>query len=92
MYGTIARLKVKPGALQAIKNMEMRKPEGFIRTIVYQMDKDASELMMVVLFKDKKSYFANANSPQQNEEYLALRSLLKADPDWFDGEIIYDTQ
>jgi len=91
MYGTIARIKVKPGALEVIKEMEQHRPVGMVRSFVYQMDKDANELMMVVLFKDKQSYFANANSPEQDKEYSKLRKFLTSDPEWNDGEIVYDS-
>jgi len=92
MYGTVARMKVKPGALQALKEMEERKPSGFIRSLVYQMDKDPNEILLVVLFRDKESYFANAESPAQHQEYLKVRAFLESDPEWSDGEVIYDFQ
>jgi hypothetical protein len=91
MYGTIAKMKTKPGLLEEIKKIEERKPRGFLRTIVYRMDKNPDELMLVVLFKDKESYIANANSPEQHEEYRVYRKLLQAEPEWYDGEVIYDT-
>jgi quinol monooxygenase YgiN len=92
MYGTIARMKVKPGVMEALKKMEERKPKGFVRSMVYRMDKKSDELMMVVVFKDKESYMANAKSPEMHEEYLKYRAFLTADPEWFDGEIILDTE
>ena len=90
MYGTVAQLKVKPGALEELIKSARRPRPGFIHTYVYQMDKDPNELMMVVIFKDKESYFANANSAEQDREYQALRKLLTADPNWHDGEIVFD--
>ncbi len=66
MYGTIARLKVKPGALPALKNMSedaRRRVAGYIGSFVYQMDKDPDEIYMVVLFNSKQEYFANARFP-----------------------------
>jgi quinol monooxygenase YgiN len=92
MYGTIARMKVKPGIMEELKKMEERKPRGFVRSMVYRLDKDPDELMMVVVFKDKESYFANANSPEMNGEYLKYRALLTEDPEWYDGEIVLDTE
>jgi quinol monooxygenase YgiN len=91
MYGTVAKFKAKKGALEALKQMEERTPSGFVRSIVYRLDKDPNEFILVVIFKDKESYFANAESPQQHEEYMRFRAQLKADPEWNDGEIVFDT-
>jgi hypothetical protein len=90
MYGTVAKLKVKLGALDEIRKMEMdRKPDGVMGSLVFQSDESDDELWMVAIFRDKASYFANADSPQQNAEYLRLRALLTADPEWHDGEIVF---
>ena len=58
---------------------------------MFQSDGDADELWMVAIFRDKESYFANADSPEQTEEFLRLRSLLSADPEWHDGEVVFST-
>jgi hypothetical protein len=90
MYGTIAKLKVKQGALDEIRKMEThRKPDGVVGSLVFQSDGDAGELWMVAIFRDKESYFANADSPEQNEDFLRLRALLSADPEWHDGEVVF---
>jgi quinol monooxygenase YgiN len=90
MYGTIAKMKVKKGALEEIRKMETgRKPDGVMGSLVFQSDGEADELWMVAIFRDKESYFANADSPEQGEEYQRLRALLSADPEWHDGEIVF---
>ena len=91
MYGTVARMQTKTGALQALRDMEMRKPKGFIRSFVYQMDRDPDEWLLVVMFESKDAYLANAGSTEQDEEYRRLRAQLKGDPQWNDGAIIFDT-
>jgi len=90
MYGTIARIKATPATLEAIRKFEQRTPPGFVRLFLYRMDADPNEMMLVVLFESKEAYLANASSPQQNQVYLALRKTLRADPEWHDGEVIYD--
>ena len=93
MYGTVARLRVKPGAEKQL--MEMSRDEssldipGFISQYVYRMDQDPNEYYLVVLFEDRQTYVANADSPEQNARYLEFRALLEADPEWHDGEIVY---
>ncbi len=92
MYGTVARMRLKPG-MEAKLKAEMAQYErlgipGFVSTLVYRMDRDANELYMTVVFKDKASYDANAKDPKQDERFRKMRALLAADPEWHDGEII----
>jgi quinol monooxygenase YgiN len=90
MYGTIAKMKVKQGALDEIRKMETnRQPEGYMGTLVFQSDEHASELWLVAIFRDKQAYFANADSPEQDAEYRRLRSMMDADPEWHDGEVVF---
>ncbi|MDA0351626.1 MAG: antibiotic biosynthesis monooxygenase [Chloroflexi bacterium] len=95
MYGTVARLRVqdgKQGEFEAeLKRFEARNVPGFVRTLLYRMDANASELMMVFAFTDKAAYTANANSPEQGTSYAALRATLAADPEWNDGEIVMES-
>ena len=92
MYGTVARMRIKPGALEAITSWageDGQRPDGFIGNYVYQMDADPSEVYVAVLFRDKESYHANADSPGQDDRYREFRALLAEDPEWHDGEIVY---
>src|SRR5262245_3306659 len=92
MYGTIARLRIKPGmegAVQAeMARQEARQIPGGIASYVYQMDRDPREFFLVVLFESKEAYHANAQDPRQHEEYLTLMGFLDAEPEWNDGEIV----
>lgn len=56
------------------------------------MDKNANELMLVVMFESKDAYIANANEPAQNTRYEKMRGMLESDPEWHDGEIIYSNR
>ena len=89
MYGTIARMKAKKGALEQLRKMETgRQPAGFVHSYVFQSDTDPDELWLVALFKDKATYTANADSPEQDKEFRALMEFLKSEPEWHDGEVI----
>lgn len=90
MYGTIARMKTKPGALELLKKLERRQPKGFIGSYIYQMDADPNELWIVVMFESKQAYLENADSPEQDKEYRQLRELLREDPIWNDGEVVFE--
>ena len=93
MYGTIARLKVKPGKeaeliAQGRAEDEIKIP-GHIGEFIYRMDTDPNEYYMAVIFDSKESYVANANSPAQNDRYEEMLSLLESAPEWHDGEIVH---
>lgn len=93
MYGTVAHLKLKPGAEADLKAEMDKYPRlripGFVSTMLYRMDANANECLLVVAFKDKQSYHANAADPGQNDRYQRLRALLTADPEWHDGEVVW---
>ena len=93
MYGTIARCRVLPGQLDLLRawanRAETRPVPGFVETVVYQMDADPNEVMLAVVFESREAYHANAASPTQHADFLAMRALLEADPEWHDGEIIW---
>jgi quinol monooxygenase YgiN len=93
MYGTVARIRVKPGMEQQLmefsKEQEMsRKIPGWLETLVFRMDSDPQEYYLVVAFESRESYQANAESPEQDAEYRQFRDLLESDPEWSDGEIV----
>ena len=90
MYGTIAKLKAKPGAVDELRKMtDGRKIPGYIASYAYQSDDNPNELWLVAIFKDKETYVANADSPEQDQYYQMMRQKLSADPEWHDGEIVF---
>ena len=91
MYGTIARIKIDPARLAEFKAVGERiglgHIDGQVAGYIYQMDADPGEVFLVAVFESRAAYRANAESPEQNERYMALRRLMLADPEWHDGEI-----
>ncbi|NIN95534.1 MAG: hypothetical protein GTN93_10585 [Anaerolineae bacterium] len=94
MYGTIAKLKVKPGVIESLKHtMEgQERPPGSIAYYVYHMDSDPNELYVAVVFESREAYFANADSPEQHKRYEQMMEWLTTEPEWHDGEIIHYEQ
>jgi quinol monooxygenase YgiN len=91
MYGTIARIRVKPGKeaeLRQLGNEMAPQIPGFVFQHVYRTDADPNEYYLVVAFASKEAYRANAGSPEQAARYAQYRALLEADPEWHDGEIV----
>ena len=96
MYGTVARVHLKPGMEEKLREQfrefERAKVPGEIAEYLYRMDKDAREYYLVVLFKDKASYMANADSPEQDARYRKMAELFEGEPEWHDGEVVYSHQ
>lgn len=100
MFGTVARLKIKPGKEQELLAMSDQWTRetgdagpgvGAIAEYVFKLENAANEYMLVAIFKDRESYFANAGRPETDQQYRQMRELLESDPEWNDGEIIHTT-
>ncbi len=97
MYGTIAHMRIKPGKEGELKNLldeqartfESGQVPGFIASYGYRMDEDAHDCYMAVLFANKETYRANAESPEQDARYRRLLALLEHEPEWHDGEVVF---
>jgi heme-degrading monooxygenase HmoA len=92
MYGTVARMRIKPGMEQKLMELtrraDMRNIPGLRSEAVYRLDGKTDEYFLVVAFESKEAYQANASSPEQHQRYLEYRALLAAEPEWNDGEIV----
>ena len=93
MWGTIARMKVRPGVPEEYLLAQMRalnpdRAAGWVTASFYRSDEDPRELWVVAMFEDKDSYRANAESSAQHSVYLTLRSCLEDDPEWHDVDEI----
>jgi quinol monooxygenase YgiN len=96
MFGTIARLKIKPGALPQLQALGAEllsgtrlRENGHIATYMYQGTDDPNEIWMVVMFESKEAYQKNADSPEQNEQFMQMSQFFAAPPEWHDGEVIW---
>ena len=96
MYGTVARFRVKPGMeerlQQHMKAYEQLDVPGFLNTMVYRMDSDSNEYYMAVVFDSKESYRRNADDPAQDARYREMLQFMDGEPEWHDGEIVYNQQ
>lgn len=89
MYGTIARMRVKPGQVDAFMAWGRALPmaTGEQTAMIYQMDADPNELYLVAVFTSKEAYVANADSPEQHQMFLQMMEFLAAEPEWHDGAV-----
>jgi quinol monooxygenase YgiN len=93
MYGTIARMRVKPGMeerlLQLAREPGPAATPGLVFDYAYRMDANRNEYFLAVAFESREAFLANAARPEQHAQYLAMRALLEADPEWHDGEVVF---
>ncbi len=94
MYGTVAYIRVKSGHQDDLASVmeewrTQRKPKvkGALDSYVFKMDADSQDWILVALFEDKESYFANANDPEQGAWFERFMEHLKDEPRWHDGEV-----
>ena len=92
MYGAIVRYQAKPGMADALirfgRTLPPRHIPGFITQTVYRTDANPDEFFLMLVFDSKAAYQANALDPAYQDAYRQWRTLLVADPEWHDGEII----
>ena len=92
MFGTIARVQLKPGmkdTLLAVMGEDASADiPGWIADYLFESTTHPQVCFLVAFFKDEASYIANADSPAQHERYLKFRACLAADPEWNDGHIL----
>ena len=91
MFGTVARMQVKPGSFERMqeimKSFEEREVEGFRFNAVYRSQSDPDEIWLVVGFEDEASYRANADDPETQRMSARYMEVLAGPPEWHDGEI-----
>ena len=91
-YGTIARMRVRPGAeafLRAqLESLQPRGLQGWLSTTLYRSDRDPQDMWMVVAFESEEAYKRNAARENMDAVYRRLRSCLEQDPEWNDGFVI----
>jgi quinol monooxygenase YgiN len=92
MYGTIARMRAKPGMADQLRAMRDEQMQSGLTSlqgmVMYQSSNDPDEYWLVVAFESREAYEANASSAEQHERFTRMRALLDADPEWHDGNIV----
>jgi quinol monooxygenase YgiN len=90
MYGTVARIRVKPENREAFKQVTegqgYDEVPGYVTSYLL-FENDGDTRWMLAIFTDREAYERNADDPAQHERYVAYRALLEDEPEWHDGEI-----
>ncbi|GAC1507333.1 MAG: hypothetical protein NVS1B3_07640 [Candidatus Dormibacteraceae bacterium] len=92
MYGTVAKMKLKPGAeekiMQAMEGSEVSRP-GHVATYIFKSDKDPNVHIVTTIFESKDAYRKFSESPEQDKRFRQMSELLAGEPEWNDGEVIH---
>lgn len=93
MYGTVARMILKPGTREQFLALwrEVDAPgfPGRVAEYLYRSDSDPDEMYLAVVFESAEAYRRNAASPVMDASYQRLRELMAADPEWHDGAVVF---
>jgi quinol monooxygenase YgiN len=91
LYGTVAKMKMKAGTDEKVKQLmeESRGREGHVATYVFKSDADPNIHFVSTIYESKSAYKKFADSPEQDKRFHQMRELMDADPEWHDGEVIH---
>ena len=91
MYGTIMRARVKAGRRdEFVKAMQEMVPSpddyghGLISYEVAWEDNDPDRIVLIIHFRDRDSYRANADRPETDRDYRRQLEFLEGEPEWID--------
>ncbi len=96
MYGTVARIKIKPGTIDQFSavsdEMTADSGHGEVALMVFQSSNNPDELYLVAVFEDEEKYYANADRPETDASFRKMAQHFAEDPQWHDGEVVYFKQ
>jgi heme-degrading monooxygenase HmoA len=94
VYGTVMSFRVKPGRKEDLEaifekygHLGEYPIEGHIGSYILWKDDDPDQGIALTVFDNREAYWRNAQSPEQHDRYVLIRSHLEEDPGWQDGEI-----
>jgi len=92
VYGTLGRMKVKPGKVDDVVGNLKNPPSGDARKgyrgAYLLVADEGGEVVVAVMYEDKDAYFAMVHDPATEANYPKLLELLEDEPTWTDGEWI----
>jgi quinol monooxygenase YgiN len=93
MFGTVAKVKFKPGKLKEMmddldRDASERDP-GTVAVLVFQSTDDPDVAFMVAVAESEEAYRANANRPETDARFRMMMEYMETEPEWNDGHVIY---
>jgi len=91
VFGTIMRARLKPGRrdefekyFREVSDEYEDAGRGLISSEIAFEDKDPDRVVVIVHFRDRDSYFRNADDPQTNADYQKMVEYFDGPPEWID--------
>lgn len=91
MFGTLGRMKARPGKLEELKAHLMDPGAAAMRGYrgsFLLVAEEGDEVVVAVMFEDRDAYFEMVHDPRTDQNYQRLVTLVGAEPSWTDGEWI----
>jgi heme-degrading monooxygenase HmoA len=92
VYGTVAKMKLKPGAeakiMQIMEGGQVSRP-GHVATYIFRSDQDPNVHIVTTIFESESAYRKFSDSPEQDKRFRQMQELMAAEPEWNDGEVIH---
>jgi quinol monooxygenase YgiN len=90
LYGSIAEMQVKPGAIEALANSDNgdRQPEGAVALCIFQMDADPNQFFAVAISESEAAYRTYSESQRSQQRYGEMVKWLEHEPKWHDGQVL----
>jgi heme-degrading monooxygenase HmoA len=91
MFGTIARVRVKPGHEAELERLSAEvadaNPPGWVRSYVMRSKDDPQERWIVAIFESEQAYYDNASRPETAAQYEGWSAAVEGAPEWRDVHV-----
>jgi quinol monooxygenase YgiN len=92
MYGTLGRMRPKPGKRDELVELLRTPPSGAAANgfrFAYLLKADeGDDVVVAVRYEDRDAYTAMVHDPQTDSNFSTIMELLEGEPTWTDGEWI----
>ena len=92
MYGTLGRMRPKPGKRDELVALLRTPPSGAAangyRSAFLLKADEGDDVVVAMMYEDKDAYTAMVHDPQTDANFGTIMELLEGEPTWTDGEWI----
>jgi heme-degrading monooxygenase HmoA len=92
MYGTLGRMRPKPGKRDELVELLRTPPSGAAangyRSAFLLKADEGEDVVVAVMYEDKDAYTTMVHDPQTDANFGTIMELLDREPSWTDGEWI----
>jgi quinol monooxygenase YgiN len=93
MFGTVAKLKFKPGMMKKFMEENLEQYEnpnsGSLAVFAFDTLDEPNTALLVAVSESEEAYKKNADDPKTHERFMKMMEYLESEPEWNDGHVIY---